>query len=598
MRRRVGRVVRALRRLWDEIEWPVVGVSFVAALLLGFSGFDKYFEVAGVAKSRWDLLYLALQLFNLESGAVASGAIPWQLQVARLVAPAVTLYAVIKTIAIIFGERLERLRLYFYGDHVVICGLGRKGLLLARSLLERGDRVVVVEVDAENDLIETARANGAVVLVGDLRDPQMLRRARVQSARYLVAVVGDDGVNAEVAMRARGLAEGGNGTPLSCLVHIVDPQLCTLLRMQEIERRMDEAFRLDFFNVFESGARVLLREHRVAEPSQKGETAVGRIVVVGLGHFGANLVKQAVLDWRTAGGESAEPLQVVVVDQHAEALTDALCQRNPWLEKLCDLIPKQMLLESPEFREAQFLSGPGGAGGVSAVFVCLDDDTRGLTTALAIHGHVKGKKIPVIVRMTHGAGLAALLGDTDQDEGEFAGLHAFGLIDRICNPGLLTAGAYEIIARAAHEVYVIEQKAKKRIPEDDPSLADWDDLAESLKESNRDQAAHVGMKLQAVDCELAALGDRDRKPVEFVGDELEELAIMEHDRWVRERLRNEWTPGPRDPDKKTTPYLVPWGELDEDTRDNDRLFIRRLPEILARAGLQIARIEGSERDRS
>jgi hypothetical protein len=588
-RRRDGRPGQALRRLWGDFEWPLIGVLFVAALVLGLIGFHRYFTAVEVPRSHWDLLYLALQLFSLESGSLASGAIPWELQVARLLAPAVTVYTVIKTVAIIFGERFGIVRMRFYRDHVVICGLGRKGLLLARSLRARGDRVVVVELDGENDLIETARGHGAVVLVGDLRDAQMLRRARVENARYLVAVVGDDGVNAEVAVRARRLVEGREGKPLSCLVHIVDPQLCALLRMQEIGRSKDESFRLDFFNVFESGARALLREYPVFEPWHGAEGAAGKIVVVGLGHFGANLVLQAALDWRTARGESAEPLQVVVVDQQAEALTDSLRLRNTWLEKLCTLIPQEMMFESAEFREGRFLSDSGGDAGVGAVYVCQDDDTAGLRTALAIHR--QGMKIRVVVRMTDSAGLAALFGESQQREGEFAGLHPFGLIDRICNPGLLTAGAYEIIARAAHREYVVEQKEKGKLPPDDPALVEWDDLPESLKESNRDQAAHVGMKLQAVGCELAPLGDWDAESFVFHEDEIEKLAVMEHERWVKERLRSEWTPGERDPERKTTPYLVPWEELSEATKDNDRLFIRRLPRILARAGLQIVRIE-------
>ncbi len=591
--RRDRRIGQTLRRLWGDFEWPVIAVLFVVALALGFVGFYRYFAVVGVPKSRWDLLYLALQLFSLESGSLASGTIPWELQVARLLAPAVTVYTVIKTIAIIFGERFGIVRVKLYRDHVVICGLGRKGLLLANSLRARGDRVVVVELDAENDLIQTARGNGALVLIGDLRDPQMLRRAKVYNASHLLAVVGDDGVNAEVAMQARKVVEGRRGKPLSCLVHIVDPQLCDLLRMQEIGRRQDDAFRLDFFNVFESGARALLREHPIGASLQRGAGVAGKIVVVGLGHFGANLVLQAALDWRAARGESADPLQVVVVDQRAETLTESLRHNNKWLDKLCRLIPKQLTLESPEFREAHFLADSEGQVGVSAVYVCLDDDTLGLSTALAIHGHLRGKKIPVVVRMAHGAGLAALLGDSQQLESELAGLYPFGLIDRICNPALLTAGAYEIIARAAHEEYVIEQKEKRKLPPDDPALADWDDLPESLKESNRDQAAHIGMKLQSVGCELAPLADWDAESFEFEGDEAERLAVMEHERWVKERLRGGWTLGERDPEERQTPYLVPWEELSEDTKDNDRLFIRRLPQILARAGLQIVRIERS-----
>ena len=44
------------------------------------------------------------------------------------------------------------------------------------------------------------------------------------------------------------------GAPLSCLVHVVDPELCGLLRLQELGSHHDAPFRLDFFNVFEGGA--------------------------------------------------------------------------------------------------------------------------------------------------------------------------------------------------------------------------------------------------------------------------------------------------------------------------------------------------------
>ena len=54
-----------------------------------------------------------------------------------------------------------------------------------------------------------------------------------------------------------------------------------------------------------------------------------------------------------------------------------------------------------------------------------------------------------------------------------------------------------------------------------------------------------------------------------------------------ERTGSGSRPGPRDPERRTTPYLVPWDELSEDVRDYDRLFVRRLPRVLAALGLQI-----------
>jgi hypothetical protein len=143
-------------RVWRRIQWPLAACLAVAALVLGFVGFTRFFAALGEPRSGWDILYLTIQLFVLESGSVF-GPVPWELQVARLLAPGVAGYATLGALGILFRDQFERFRVRFFRGHVVICALGRKGLLLAKSLRERGDRVVVVEEDAENDLIRTVR---------------------------------------------------------------------------------------------------------------------------------------------------------------------------------------------------------------------------------------------------------------------------------------------------------------------------------------------------------------------------------------------------------------------------------------------------------
>ena len=45
-------------------------------------------------------------------------------------------------------------------------------------------RIVVVERDAEGDQIQRARERGALVLIGDAQDPELLRRAGVAKAPH------------------------------------------------------------------------------------------------------------------------------------------------------------------------------------------------------------------------------------------------------------------------------------------------------------------------------------------------------------------------------------------------------------------------------
>ena len=70
----------------------------------------------------------------------------------------------------------------------------------------------------------------------------------------------------------------------------------------------------------------------------------------------------------------------------------------------------------------------------------------------------------------------------------------------------------------------------------------------------------------------------------------EDLAKMEHDRWVRDKERDGWRYGPeRNDEQKLHPLMVPWEELPDEQRDKDRNPMRELPRILGRVGLQIER---------
>src|SRR5688572_30057501 len=176
-------------------------------------GFAQHFAWAGQGKTAADVIYAALQLFVLENSSGAAP-IPWTLEIARFLAPAVAVYTASQALAVIFRDQLEALRISRQRDHVVICGLGTKGFLLASSLRQRGDRVVVVERDRTNDRLAGCREFGVLALVGNATDDAVLSRVRLNRARCLVAVCGDDGANAEIALRARAAA-GARPTPLT-----------------------------------------------------------------------------------------------------------------------------------------------------------------------------------------------------------------------------------------------------------------------------------------------------------------------------------------------------------------------------------------------
>ena len=146
----------------------------------------------------------------------------------------------------------------------------------------------------------------------------------------------------------------------------------------------------------------------------------------------------------------------------------------------------------------------------------------------------------------------------------------------------------ELLARAIHDDYVRRQHADGNDAPDDPSLAAWESLPETLRESNRHQAGDIEHKLTALSYEIVEAAPGVAAVDTFDEHEVEQLAEREHDRWTQERRAAGWTLGPvKDVPAKRSPYLIPWADLSEDVRDLDRDTVRRIPQFLATLGFAV-----------
>jgi Trk K+ transport system NAD-binding subunit len=111
------------------------------------------------------------------------------------------------------------------GGQVVVCGLGNVGYRVVEELLGADARVVVIEADRNNRFLASARRLGAVVVPGDATVPEVLRQARVGTARAVVAATGAELANVEIALLTREL------NPLQrVVVRLSDADLAETLR--------------------------------------------------------------------------------------------------------------------------------------------------------------------------------------------------------------------------------------------------------------------------------------------------------------------------------------------------------------------------------
>ncbi|MGP0025688.1 MAG: DUF1003 domain-containing protein [Streptosporangiaceae bacterium] len=156
-----------------------------------------------------------------------------------------------------------------------------------------------------------------------------------------------------------------------------------------------------------------------------------------------------------------------------------------------------------------------------------------------------------------------------------------------------TAQVTERLAQAIHGAYVRAVQAaspdtatgRGALPRSRVSMRPWEELPEWLRESNRAQARQVGEKLAVIGCLTVPAFDPSLS-FAFAEDEVQLLARLEHERWVRERMAQASLPGP---DGRGHPDLVPWEQLTDEARAKDVQAVRSIPIILASVGFQVLR---------
>lgn len=108
------------------------------------------------------------------------------------------------------GKQIASLR-----DHVLLCGYGRMGRIIARELAKSSGPFVVIEQDSE--AFAQVEEDGRLGFHGDAANDETLKQCGVEHARALISVTSSDADNVFVTLSARQL----------------NPDICIIARVNE-----------------------------------------------------------------------------------------------------------------------------------------------------------------------------------------------------------------------------------------------------------------------------------------------------------------------------------------------------------------------------
>ena len=521
-----------------------IGAGAVIAAVLGVIGFVLFLPTQP-AYAGWgwtDVLYYTLQLFLLDASPLQSATrLNPVLEVARFLAPATTAATLGASILAVYNSTYHAVRTRRLQDHTVVCGDGVPALRVARGVLDEDRSCVIVSPSSSGSQSAPGEREDAVLRMGgDPRDADVLREARIDRAREIVVITGDNDRNTDVAASIR-TALREVAAPPACFLEMGSPELALALAAHEINS--GTAVRTEFFDPVDRGARRLLETHlpRVG----------GSVVLVGAGRQHDAL--RAALERR-----------------------DGVAPSIPWTA----LDPGELVGYQPP-------------GDLAVALVTAADDAASVRLGLDTLQTLRDTSVNVVVATGSRTALGSEVDDEDAPVSTIgrARLIVFNVADHVYTLESLRDGIYYDMARAAHEAYVAQARLRGETEHTNPSTLPWGRLPADLQRANIRQAYSVGEKLRAEKLAVVPTDGRSSS-FTFEGAELERLAQGEHERWCRERVDAGWTEGPRDDDAKKHPDLVPWPKLSSESQQKDVDAVAAIPHQLRRVGLQIVRVGG------
>ena len=569
-----------IKRIWREIRLAALGLIWLISLFMGYLGFTIYAHQNQLPYSILDRIYLSLQLISMNSGAV-EGNVNWALEIARYLVPALTVFTAFQAIINLFQEQTQWWHLWFIRNHVILCGLGRKGSYLIDDLLSEGFQLVVIEKRIDPAAANENRRKGVIIIEGDATDAETLQKARLSRASHLICLLGDDQQNLRIALQAYHLVEGKDkNKTLTCIIHLISEDLFDLVKKSELRINKDDPFILEIFNTYKRTAIQLVDRFTGQQNLTK------KFVVVGMGRLGKNLIVQSAQ--RFYSENNSGKVDIIVLDKDASAIVKKLYQDFPHLSSVCNVSPIDLDLNISQLLKDTFVEQFKNES-IDQVFICMGNPILAIQISLALLELSNLSGVPFHIRLEKSSGLFDLLEDLVGAQSNHALIHPFDMYQQTCTSNLVIGGIHELLAIKLRHNYLEnlstpDASRQLEIP--------WEAVSEWEKDANRQQASRICQLLQAFGYIINPLRNWDAGELTFDQEEVIGMAKMEHALWAQWKRKTGWKFGEkRDQQKKTNPDLCPWEDLSEEERNKNEVFIRNLPGILAELGFQIDKID-------
>ena len=574
-----------IRKHWITLVWSLLGVCALFSIILGVIGFRKnLLEVdKGIEYPVTSLIYMTIQLFFMKSGAQPDP-LNWELETARWLSLAVSSTTIVQGFLITFRKQFQEFLCKFKNNHFIICGFGVKGKLLFDDLVSQGNVVIVIDKNLAKEDIVKIDYEGAYYLLRDNYAPSTFLGISLSKARGIFITSGKDINNIQIAEVVSQEVSNQTKKQIKPIDIYVECQDNRIFKMIAIQSNSQISINFHQINTILSGSRIIIEKF----PFDYLLIQENYNLKVNLIVIGASIDSEAVILQLCRLGHFANLLKplVTLICKESKKWKDQFLFRFP---QVLNIIEIETFEINPESCDTKIIITEKSLNSelIPFVFISQQDEEKTISIAMELNEISQQVKFPILVNLKSHQILKEIILKNYKSN-----ITPINFTEAGCNTAQIFKEELDKIAKMIHEDYLSTSYSIGRKPFEKPSLKPWDDLDESFRQACRDQADHISVKLRAIHCNVEIITDSKKDLTDFVftDSELEMLSKMEHSRWKANRWLEGFVFGEEsDSLKKTSPFLVPWINLEKDIKQFDRNAIKLIPKLLKDAQIQISR---------
>lgn len=575
---------------------------------LGFSARN----IANAAFNSLQFLFLSKELGETD----ASPIIIWGLIAMQFLLPVVVFFGLINDL---FYSRLEPFfaayRLRFKDSYIVIIGAGQVGSSIAMAFCNRGETVLIIDKKldnfyrskVDNHNLNNKKNKHAIWLSADSMDVRLLKAVDLDKALKIFICTNNDNRNLAIFNKINN----------SLNINTQRPEIHIQLDSDSARDTLKDSVgwlgltsglpydNVSTFDVFELTAREVFNRYTPDKysPTDESSEVSQAIIVVGAGAIAKSLVKRA---GRLGHFSAKGKLKVIWVDPDVELVASSLYAKCPNLNPEVtpyefnwpndggdykEILPSILIETVPDYIEnalrQEKYKNILHQNTPAVVFVCHEDEGKNADQARNIcafynrNHHLENnnlQRVVVAVQYDQKYGLShhrSYAEGSLKSKNPYEGL-AFKTdeISAIDSIGVMLADDLTDKLASYFNTVVYNKKSVSEC------AYEWRKLPEFLKESNRDVADHIEIKLRKLigpNCLMKQESDEDYRKVKeslASNNKIKDLAVIEHKRYCAFMFTSGYSYGDRKEKKlqrlvRVNPTLVSYKSLNGTEKEKD-----------------------------